>query len=36
VASGSELLTEFIESSGIEADRLLGERHSMATPPARG
>jgi phospholipid/cholesterol/gamma-HCH transport system ATP-binding protein len=36
VASGSELLTEFIESSGIEADRLLGERHSMAAPPARG
>jgi phospholipid/cholesterol/gamma-HCH transport system ATP-binding protein len=35
VASGAELLREFIESSGIEADRLLGERHSMAAPPAR-
>ena len=30
VASGAELLREFIEASGIEADRLLGERHSMA------
>jgi phospholipid/cholesterol/gamma-HCH transport system ATP-binding protein len=35
VASGSELLREFIESSGIEAERLLGERHSMAAPPAQ-
>jgi len=30
VAHGAELLREFIESSGIEAERLLGERHSMA------
>ncbi|HEV8551283.1 MAG TPA: ABC transporter ATP-binding protein [Polyangiaceae bacterium] len=30
VDRGAELLREFIESSGIEADRLLGERHSMA------
>jgi len=30
VASGTALLREFIESSGIEAERLLGERHSMA------
>jgi phospholipid/cholesterol/gamma-HCH transport system ATP-binding protein len=36
VAEGAELLREFIECSGIEADRLLGERHSMATPAARG
>jgi len=36
VAEGAELLREFIECSGIEADRLLGERHSMAAPPARG
>jgi phospholipid/cholesterol/gamma-HCH transport system ATP-binding protein len=32
VASGAELLKEFIDSSGIEVDRLLGERHSMAPP----
>jgi phospholipid/cholesterol/gamma-HCH transport system ATP-binding protein len=35
VATGAELLQEFIESSGIEADRLLGERHSMAPPRAK-
>jgi phospholipid/cholesterol/gamma-HCH transport system ATP-binding protein len=35
VASGAELLREFIESSGIEAERLLGERQSMA-PSRRG
>jgi phospholipid/cholesterol/gamma-HCH transport system ATP-binding protein len=33
VASGAALLREFIDSSGIEADRLLGERHSMAPKP---
>jgi phospholipid/cholesterol/gamma-HCH transport system ATP-binding protein len=36
VASGAELLREFIESSGIEAERLLGERQSMAAPVAKG
>jgi phospholipid/cholesterol/gamma-HCH transport system ATP-binding protein len=30
VAAGAELLKEFIESSGIEVDRLLAERNSMA------
>jgi phospholipid/cholesterol/gamma-HCH transport system ATP-binding protein len=36
VASGAALLAEFIESSGIEVERLLGERRSMATPERRG
>ena len=35
VDSGAALLREFIESSGIEADRLLGERRSMAAPEKR-
>jgi len=30
VASGAELLTEFIDCSGIEVDKLLAERESMA------
>jgi phospholipid/cholesterol/gamma-HCH transport system ATP-binding protein len=36
VANGAALLSEFIESSGIEVERLLGERHSMAAPERRG
>ncbi len=36
VERGPELLRDFIESSGIEAERLLGERHSMAAPGSRG
>jgi phospholipid/cholesterol/gamma-HCH transport system ATP-binding protein len=36
VASGAALLDEFIASSGIEAERLLGERSSMAAPVRRG
>lgn len=32
VARGAELLKEFIDSSGIEVERLLGERSSMAPP----
>jgi phospholipid/cholesterol/gamma-HCH transport system ATP-binding protein len=35
VANGAELLREFIESSGIEAERLLDERRSMAAPAPR-
>jgi len=36
VAHGTELLREFIESSGIEAERLLRERTSMAAPEPKG
>ncbi|HWP08661.1 MAG TPA: ATP-binding cassette domain-containing protein, partial [Polyangiaceae bacterium] len=35
VERGAPILREFIESSGIEADRLLGERRSMAAPEKR-
>jgi phospholipid/cholesterol/gamma-HCH transport system ATP-binding protein len=36
VAHGADLLSEFIESSGIEAERLLSERTSMAAPEPKG
>jgi phospholipid/cholesterol/gamma-HCH transport system ATP-binding protein len=35
VARGADLLKEFIDSSGIEAERLLGERHSRAPATQR-
>ena len=35
VARGAELLKEFIDSSGIEVERLLGERNSTAPPRPR-
>jgi len=35
VERGAPILREFIESSGIEAERLLGERRSMAAPEKR-
>jgi phospholipid/cholesterol/gamma-HCH transport system ATP-binding protein len=35
VDSGAELLREFVESSGIAADRLLAERASVASQPPR-
>jgi phospholipid/cholesterol/gamma-HCH transport system ATP-binding protein len=36
VASGAELLKEFIDSSGIEVDKLLAERESMAPRHDKG
>ena len=35
VRSGAELLREFVESSGIAADRLLSERESMVSEPRK-
>jgi phospholipid/cholesterol/gamma-HCH transport system ATP-binding protein len=36
VANGADLLREFVDSSGIAAERLLSERESVVGGPARG